>query len=333
MIDEHGRQLALGRNLAQLRAELGEEAQATFRNVAKQDAAVAKDLGGEVTNWTFGELPELMEIQRRGETLIGHPALVDVGEACRIEVFDDPLEAQKAHRKGLRRLFRLTLREQVKFIERSLRDLGRVQMQASVVPGLDKNFESIDDLENDVVDCVLDATALVDPLPMNEEAFQTRREDARGRLSLVAGEVSRLLTEIVAQAAPAALKLKRIENEALSADVAEQLKRLFPPHFLLSAPLSQLMNYPRYLKAVLYRLEHYSSDPARDAARQADVERLTLPWVRAVAARRRQPDSHLEEFRWMLEELRVSLFAQQLRTPMPVSVKRLERIWQSITRL
>lgn len=93
------------------------------------------------------------------------------------------------------------------------------------------------------------------------------------------------------------------------------------------------MNYPRYLKAVLYRLEHYSSDPARDAARQADVERLTLPWVRAVAARRGQPDSHLEEFRWMLEELRVSLFAQQLRTPMPVSVKRLERIWQSITRL
>ena len=144
--------------------------------------------------------------------------------------------------------------------------------------GLDKNFESIDDLENDVVDCVLDATALVDPLPMNEEAFQTRREDARGRLSLVAGEVSRLLTEIVAQAAPAALKLKRIENEALSADVAEQLKRLFPPHFLLSAPLSQLMNYPRYLKAVLYRLEHYSSDPARDVARQADVERLTPLW-------------------------------------------------------
>ena len=251
---------------------------------------------------------------------------MDGGEACRIEVFDDPLEAQKAHRKGLRRLFRLTLREQVKFIERSLRDLGRVQMQASVVPGLDKNFESIDDLENDVVDCVLDATALVDPLPMNEEAFQTRREDARGRLSLVAGEVSRLLTEIVAQAAPAALKLKRIENEALSADVAEQLKRLFPPHFLLSAPLSQLMNYPRYLKAVLYRLEHYSSDPARDAARQADRRRvLRVPWVRAVAARRGQPDSHLEEFRWMLEELRVSLFRAAAAHTHAVSVKRLER--------
>lgn len=334
VIDEHGRQLAMGRNLAQLRAELGAEAQETFRNVAQQDAEVAKDLADQITNWTFGELPELMEIQRRGETLIGHPALVDEGDACAIEVFDDPLEAQKAHRKGLRKLFRLTLREQVKFVERSLRDLGRVQMQASVVPGLAKNFENFDDLENDVVDCVLEATAMADPLPTDEESFQARREDARGRLSLVAGEVSRLLTEVATIAGTIPLKLKRMTQEkSLCEDVTRELEGLFPPHFLLSAPLSQLMHYPRYLKAVVYRLEHFSDDPARDAARQAQIERLSVPWQRAVAARRGQPDEHLEEFRWMLEELRVSLFAQQLRTPMPVSVKRLERIWQSISRL
>lgn len=333
VVDEHGRQLAMGRNLAQLRAELGEAAQATFRSVAQQDAAVARDLGGEVTDWTFGELPELMEIQRRGETLIGHPALVDAGNACTVEVFDDPVEAQKAHRKGLRKLFRLTLREQVKFIERSLRDIGRIQMQASVVPGLAANFESIDELEADVVDCVLDATALVEPLPMNEADFRARREDARGRLSLVAGEVSRLLADIVTQAAPAALKLKRVADRSLADDVTAQLERLFPRHFLLSAPLAQLSHYPRYLKAILYRLEHCAGDPARDASRQAEIERLTTPWIRAVAARRGQPDPHLDEFRWMLEELRVSLFAQQLRTPMPVSVKRLERIWHSIARL
>lgn len=334
VIDEHGRQLAMGRNLSQLRAELGAEAQETFRNVAQQDAAVAKDLADQITNWTFGELPELMEIQRRGETLIGHPALVDEGDACAIEVFDDPLEAQKAHRKGLRKLFRLTLREQVKFVERSLRDLGRVQMQASVVPGLAKNFENFDDLENDVVDCVLEATAMADPLPTDEHSFQARREDARGRLSLVAGEVSRLLTEVATIAGTIPLKLKRMSQEkSLCEDVTRELEGLFPPHFLLSAPLNQLMHYPRYLKAIVYRLEHFSDDPERDASRQAQIERLALPWQRAVAARRGQPDEHLEEFRWMLEELRVSLFAQQLRTPMPVSVKRLERIWQSIARL
>lgn len=334
VVDEHGRQLAMGRNLAELRAELGAQAQETFRNVAQQDAAVARDLADSITDWTFGELPELMEIQRRGQTLIGHPALVDQGEACSIEVFDDPQEAQKAHRKGVRKLFRLTLREQVRFVEKSLRELGRVQMQASVVPGLANNFENFDALESDVIDCVLEATAMVEPLPETEAEFRARREDVRGRLSLVAGEVSRLLTEIASIASGIPLKMKRLSSQtALCEDVTAQLLMLFPAHFLLAAPLTQLMHYPRYLRAILHRLEHFGDDPERDAARQAELERLALPWRRAVAARRGQHDPHLEEFRWMLEELRVSLFAQQLRTPMPVSVKRLERIWQSIARL
>lgn len=175
---------------------------------------------------------------------------------------------------------------------------------------------------------------MADPLPTDEHSFQARREDARGRLSLVAGEVSRLLTEVATIAGTIPLKLKRMSQEkSLCEDVTRELEGLFPPHFLLSAPLNQLMHYPRYLKAIVYRLEHFSDDPERDASRQAQIERLALPWQRAVAARRGQPDEHLEEFRWMLEELRVSLFAQQLRTPMPVSVKRLERIWQSIARL
>lgn len=335
VVDEHGRQLGMGRNLAELRAELGEAAQATFRRVAEQDAAVAAGLaeGEALTDWTFGELPELMEIQRRGETLIGHPAIVDCGDACSIEVFDDPREAQKAHRKGLRKLFRLTMKEQVKFVERSLRDLGRVQVQASVVPGLADSFESFASLEDDVVDCALNATAMADPLPTNEAAFKARRDDTRARLSLVAGEIARLMTEIVAQATQIPLKLKRIGNEALSADVTQQLKRLFPPHFLAAVPLSQLSHYPRYMKAIVYRLERYAADPARDLAKQQEIERLAAPWQRAVAARRGEPDPHLAEFGWLLEELRVSLFAQQLRTPMPVSVKRLERVWQSIARL
>lgn len=336
VIDEHGRQLAMGRNLASLRAELGEQAQESFRSVAQQDAAVAADLADadRVTDWTFGELPELMEIQRRGQTLIGHPALVDQGDACSIEVFDDPLEAAKAHKKGLLKLFRLTMKEQVRFVERSLRDLGRLQMQASIVPGLSKNFESFEAFENDVLDCVLIATALAEPLPNDEVSFKARREDVRGRLSLVAGEAARLLTEIVSNAAQIPMKLKRLSGEkALAADIEGELNRLYPPHFLTTVPLSQLSHYPRYMKAILYRLERYGDDPARDAERMAEIERLTVRWQRAVNARRGQPDQHLEAFGWLLEELRVSLFAQQLRTPMPVSVKRLERVWQSIERL
>ena len=334
VLDEHGRQLAMGRNLAQLRAELGEAAQETFRNVAQEDAAVAKDLEEGITDWTFGELPELMEISRHGQTLIGHPALVDRGRDCAIDVFDDPLEAAREHRKGLLRLFRLTLREQVRFVERSVRDLGRVQMQAQMVPGLAHLFESSESLATEVADCALMATALAEPRPTDEASFRERREDVKGRLTLVAGEISRLLVDIVTQSASIPAKLKKMSDEkALVSDIELQLQELFKVHFLTSVPLSQLAHYPRYLKAIQYRLERYRDDPERDAQRRRDLERLTVPLIRARAERRGQPDARLDEFGWMLQELRVSLFAQQLRTPMPVSVKRLERVWAAIARL
>ena len=334
VLDEHGRQIGMGRNLAQLRAEFGEAAQETFRHVAQEDAAVAKDLEDGITDWTFGELPELMEISRRGQTLIGHPALTDRGTDCAIEVYDDPLEARREHRKGLLRLFRLALREQVKFVERTLRDLGRVQMQAQTVPGLSRLFESADTLSTSVVDCALEATSLAEPWPHDEASFRERREDVKGRLTLVAGEISRLLTEIVTEAAGIPLKLRRLSGEkALTDDIEAQLNDLFRKDFLTTVPLSQLAHYPRYLRAVHYRLDRYRDDPVRDESRRADIERLSVPLMRARAARRGQPDSRLDEFGWMLQELRVSLFAQQLRTPMPVSVKRLERVWMSITRL
>lgn len=333
VVDEHGRTLEMGRSLSQLRAELGGLAQDAFQSVAQADESVAKDLAEGVTDWTFGELPELMEISRRGQTLIGHPALVDQGNVCSIEVFDDPVEAARTHRKGLRKLFRLVLREQVKYVERSLKDLGRVSMQAAVVPGLSRLFESTDTLSRGVVDAVLEATALVDPLPTDEESFKARKEDVRGRLTLVAGEVARLLTTIVTEATSLPMKLRRFTDAPeLVRDVEEQLDALFPPDFLLAAPLSQLMHYPRYLKAIHYRLDRYRDDPKRDAERQAALTALRVPYLRAVAARRGVPDPQLTDFRWLLEELRVSLYAQQLRTPMPVSVKRLERIWATIAR-
>ncbi len=125
IVDEHGRQLAMGRNLAQLRAEFGAEAQASFRSAAAADARVAESLQEDIRDWDFGELPELMQLQRRGPdgrnvTLVGFPALVDRGDHCAIDVFDDANEARAQHRNGLRRLFRLQLREQVRFLEKSL---------------------------------------------------------------------------------------------------------------------------------------------------------------------------------------------------------------------
>jgi len=96
-----------------------------------------------------------------------------------------------------------------------------------------------------------------------------------------------------------------------------------------ATPPAQLAHYLRYLKAIAARLDRIKADPARDAQRMADIATLQTPYLREVAARKGQADPRLEEFRWLLEELRVSLFAQELRTPMPVSVKRLQKVWET----
>ena len=116
-------------------------------------------------------------------------------------------------------------------------------------------------------------------------------------------------------------------------DVQAQLKALFPAHFLLTISYEQLKHYPRYMKAINVRLEKLRNDPTRDAERMADIQKLSVAFWREFASRKGVVDERLTAYRWLLEELRVSLFAQELRTPMPVSVKRLNKVWESIRRL
>ncbi|GIL06754.1 MAG: ATP-dependent helicase [Betaproteobacteria bacterium] len=333
VVDEHGRQLGMGRSLAALRAELGEQAQQTFQTFAAQDAKVAEGLHENITDWDFGELPELLEIERKGRKLIGFPALVDRGDRCEIEVFDDANDARTKHRDGLRRLFRLQLKEQVKFLEKSLNPLQTTQMQAGTVPALAGALPSFEELRDQVITAAIDRTCLIDPLPTDNASFVARKAEARGRLNLIAQEIARLVTASVQEAAalPKKLNASRAFSAAV-ADIEQQLARLFPKGFIVDTPAAQLAHYPRYLKAIALRLDKLKSDPARDAQRMNEVAQLQTPFLRELAARKGVADPRLEEFRWLLEELRVSLFAQELRTPVPVSVKRLAKVWESLRR-
>jgi ATP-dependent helicase HrpA len=333
VVDEHGRQLGMGRNLAQLRAELGAQAQQTFQQIAGRDAEVAEGLADAITDWDFGELPELLEIRRGGQSLVGYPALVDHGAHCAIEVFDDPDEAASRHREGLRRLFRLQLREQVKYLEKSLSSLQTTQMQAATVPALARAWDGFEDLREQVVTAALDRTCLVEPWPKDRAGFVARKDDARGKLTLIAQEIARLVSTIVQEAAPIARRLNGLKAfPAAVADVEQQLARLFVRRFVVATPAGALAHYPRYLKAIAARLDKLKNDPARDAARMNEIAAMQTPFLRELTARKGVADARLDEFRWLLEELRVSLFAQELRTPMPVSVKRLQKVWDSVQR-
>jgi len=378
VIDEHGRQLAMGRNLAQLRQELGAQAQQQFQKIAAAstiapggdagagDAGNAGDTpapaaapgsaakGGKagkgaaphtgaarmaapaeagatalyenLTTWNFGKLPELLEIRRRGQTLYGYPALVDRGTHCDVEVFDSPEEAARIHRAGLRRLFALQLKEPIKFLEKNLPGLREMAMQYM-------SLGTQDELRDQLIDTALDRACLQDPLPDDDASFHARRDEGRSRLNLLAQEIARLVGQILAEYAGLVKKLAQAKPFAQAyADLQQQLAALVGKRFVIDTPYTQLAHFPRYLKGIALRIDKLKADPARDAKQSAELLPLVQQYQRAVSQRGGVADPRLAEFRWLLEELRISLFAQELRTPMPVSVKRLHKVWESMQR-
>jgi ATP-dependent helicase HrpA len=143
--------------------------------------------------------------------------------------------------------------------------------------------------------------------------------------------VARLAAGILTEFAVAQRKIKDSKNAAeAAADAAQQLQRLVPKRFLAATPYTQLQHFARYLKAITLRLEKWRADPARDTARLAELRPQEQRYWRLVAERKGAVDARMQEFRWLLEELRVSFFAQELRTPQPVSIKRLEKAWQQL---
>jgi ATP-dependent helicase HrpA len=352
VIDEHGRQLGMGRNLGALKAELGAQARGAFqalaglnvkaspekkapatpdgqpqaaaKNAAAEPAAVSLPAGQRYTAWTFGELPELMEVRRGAQSLIGFPALRDEGDAVTIEVFDEPAVAAAKHRAGLRRLFALQLKDALKYLEKNIPDLQK--MAVAYMP-----LGTSEELRTQIVDVAIDRAFLQEPLPTDEFAFKRRLEEGRGRLTLIANEVARLASTILVEYAAAARKIKdtKIQPEAVQ-DAAQQLQRLVGKRFIADAPWTQLQHFARYLKAIVLRLDKLRADPARDTAKLAELRPQEQRYWRLVAERKGVVDDRMLEFRWLLEELRVSFFAQELRTPQPVSVKRLDKAWTQL---
>jgi ATP-dependent helicase HrpA len=189
----------------------------------------------------------------------------------------------------------------------------------------------LEELRTQITALAVDRAFLLEPLPPDAIAFKRRLEEGRGRLTLIANEVARLGGVILLEYAAAARKVKESKNALEAcADAQQQLQRLIPKQFLLATPWDRLQHLARYCKAVTLRLDKYRADPARDAARLAELRPLEQRYWRLVAERKGAVDERMAEFRWLLEELRVSFFAQELRTPQPVSVKRLEKAWTQL---
>ena len=257
VVDEHGRQLGMGRNLGALKAELGAQARGAFQALAgmKVVSSPSPSGGGQgggtaarqapiptfpqrgkggsrqrYTAWTFGELPELMEIRKGGTSLIGFPALIDQGDAVTIEVFDEPDVAAAKHRAGLRRLFALQIKDALKYLEKNIPDLQK--MAVAYMP-----VGTLEELREQIIEIALERAFMLDPLPADEAAFKRRIEEGRGRLTLIANEVARLAATVLVEYAAAVRKIKDTKNQPDStADATQQLQRLMPKRFLAATP-------------------------------------------------------------------------------------------------
>ena len=318
IIDDGGQELAMGRDLIQIQQQLGKAAATTFRDNTQE---FERD---NVTAWDIGTLPESIKFARGKQQLTGYLGLQKEKDGrIALRLFDTSAAAGQAHRLGVIELMKLQLKEQVKDLNKGIQGFTQAAMLLKHI--------NADTLRDDLTQAVCDRAFIgEDELPRNEKAFKEQIKRARSRLPAVKEALSRYLQETAAAYAELNGKLGK---HPLTHLMRQRLQTLLAAGFATRTPWAQWPRLPIYLKAMTLRLEKYSGNPARDAAREADIQELEQMWQEKTDSLIKQGlpiSDDLAAFKWMIEELRVSLFAQELKTPYPVSVKRLMKEWEGL---
>ena len=316
IIDDGGQELAMGRDLIQIQQQLGKAAATTFRDNTQE---FERD---NVTTWDIGTLPESIKFARGKQQLTGYLGLQKEKDGrIALRLFDTSAAAEQAHRLGVIELMKLQLKEQIKDLNKGIQGFTQAAMLLKHI--------NADTLRDDLTQAVCDRAFIgEDELPRNEKAFKEQIKRARSRLPAVKEALSRYLGDTAAAYSELNGKLGK---HPLTPLIRKRLDDLLGAGFATRTPWTQWSRLPVYIKAMTLRLEKYSSNPARDAAREADIQELEQMWQEKTDSLVKQGlpvSDDLAAFRWMIEELRVSLFAQELKTPYPVSVKRLLKEWE-----
>ena len=320
IVDDDARVIARSRSLAELRAQ--------HAGASQQDYARQSQLTSGARNWVFGDIPERQETGSRKQ--LGYPALVDEGDTVGLRAFATPAEARASHERGSARLIRLAMAREFKSLRRDL----AVNVQGEMVyrslgphPLLHPELAVGRDLRDDLLDRIVMTVFLDGREPMRSAAaFDARVAQHRGGTGLPAQEISRSVQAALERLARIQMALPKAAPAA-AADIRAQLAWLVPAGFLLTTPWERLKDFPRYMQTIEQRLEKLGRDPRRDAQLAGEIAPLEARYRERVRAERGSRPQAADEFRWMLEELRVSLFAQQLKTRVPVSARRLADAW------
>jgi len=322
--DENKNTLAQGRDLPQLKKQL----QSKIDDLLKQSQVQTKAEKQHFTNWDFGKLREQEQFQQAGLTITAFPAIIDEGDSVSIQRIDTLEKAQRLTRQGLVRLCCLALPQKINYLRKQL---FRGNQQSLILASIDDNKRFI----NQLIEKIVELTFVHQPWPNDKQSFECCINEYQGQMISIANDYEILLLKIFAQRQQLTKELK--SYSALSfiksvKDIKQQLNWLFTER-LLDTPLSQLKHYPRYLRAISARLEKLSHNP-KELSHTTQCQNLYKPLLDALnddmTALYQYPQ--LIHYRWLLEEYRVSLFAQQLKTAEPVSLKRLQKAWPQIAR-
>jgi len=328
ILDAAGKPLATGRDLADLRRRLGVQVKAAFA------AAPATPIARQgITNWDFGDLPERVPLKRGGLSVYGYPALVDRQAAVSIDVLESPEAAAIANRAGVRRLFMLQVRHELRDLERNLPDIAKMSLHYAPLGDTRQ-------LKADLLTAAADHALYGDDdvsIPIRTRTQYLASAESGWRV------LNTSMEQLVAGIAPALGAWHEVSRKLCGkypplmapslVDIQEQLNFLLPAHFLVHTPFRWLRHFGRFVKGMQIRLDKLTNAGlSRD---QQALQQIAPLWSRykqcqAANASVGKRQLELETYRWMLEELRISLFAQELKTSIPISVARLEKQWTMV---
>jgi ATP-dependent helicase HrpA len=321
ILDKQGNSLAKETNLGVLQKQYAHLARGDIQNLKHSSFKQQQGL----TRWGFGELPQAIQQQKHGMSIALFPALVDKQTSVDIELFESEQAAAAAMRQGLRRLLILSLHQQADMLRKNMPHQQALALYYAAIA-------QSEDLREDIIAQTFETVFLqgLRALPRNEKDFQELLDNGRAQVVKAGKLIAEQTLEALKSYAGLQQNISNIKAAALKPvvdDIEQQLSKLIYPGFVLATPTQWLPHLPRFIQAANIRLQKAGQNLKQDTANSQAVFKL---W-QTYALEKKQLEKHhentndLTEFRWLIEELRVSLFAQSLKTSVPISIKRLSK--------
>jgi ATP-dependent helicase HrpA len=322
VIDDQGKLLDYGRDLKKLQLKYTTKAEDSFDQIAADELNYTGCI-----RWAFDDLPDNYQFIQNGQTFIGFPAIIDEGDAVGVRIFDTDQKAALHHQAGLMRLFQLQLRKECTYLIKNMPQSATAELTYNRLPKHPLiSFNQGSSYKEDMLYLILYSVFVEGRTVRTQQAFEQSLQQNKSGLVSIANKAGKIALEIMELYGTVKTQLKRLKaNDPMVKDINEQLDFLIYAGFIRNTPYQQLKAIPRYLKAIQYRLDKLDNNPQKIQ----EVSRYSTRFWKDIEKKAKKDIVIPEQdpFRWAIEEFRVSLFAQQLKTAYPISAKRMDKAW------